>query len=93
MPTASAVTGNVVSLVMGGLICYVWSMIAPEDYDFESMKHIKMIDDEDAGGHHGFASVSHFFSAIACFIPYSAVQLLCLGYLPPSTRKTPWRCV
>merc|ERR1712130_702134 len=47
-------TGNVVSLVMGGLICYVWSMISPENYDFESMKHIKMIDDEDAGGHHGF---------------------------------------
>merc|ERR1712130_855182 len=46
-------TGNVVSLVMGGLICYVWSMISPENYDFESMKHIKMIDDEDAGGHHG----------------------------------------
>ncbi|KAK9808723.1 hypothetical protein WJX72_002523 [[Myrmecia] bisecta] len=47
-------TGNVVSLVMGGLICYIWSMIAPEDYDFVSMRHIKMVDDEDLDGDLGF---------------------------------------
>ena len=63
--------GNVVSLVLGGLICYVWSMIAPEDYDFVSMKQIKLIEDEDAGGHHGFASVSH---------------CLFLSLLPPQAR-------
>ena len=49
-------TGNVVSLMMGGIICYVWSMISPEDYDFVSMKQIKMVDmDED--GDMGFEKV------------------------------------
>ena len=50
--------GNVVSLVMGGVICYVWSVLAPEDYDFVSMKHIKLVEDEDSGGKHGFSDVS-----------------------------------
>ena len=45
-------TGNVVSLAMGAIICGVWSLIFPEDYDFVSMKNIKMLDiaeDGDAG--------------------------------------------
>ena len=50
-------TGNVVSLGMGGIICLVVSLIAPEDYDFISMKQIKMLDD-DVGGSKGFTQVS-----------------------------------
>ena len=42
-------TGNVVSLMMGGIICFVWSMIAPEDYDFVSMRQIKMVDEKEDG--------------------------------------------
>ena len=50
--------GNVVSLVLGALICVVVSLIWPEDYDFVSMKQIRMIDSEDTGdGMHGFAKV------------------------------------
>ena len=40
-------TGN--SLMMGGIICFVWSMIAPEDYDFVSMRQIKMVDMKEDG--------------------------------------------
>ena len=42
-------TGNVVSLMMGGIICFVWSMISPEDYDFVSMRQIKMVDMKEDG--------------------------------------------
>ena len=52
-------TGNVVSLGMGGIICLVVSLIAPEDYDFISMKQIKMLDD-DVGGSKGFTQVSTY---------------------------------
>ncbi|KAL3150999.1 hypothetical protein ABBQ38_012872 [Trebouxia sp. C0009 RCD-2024] len=38
-------TGNVVSLGMGGLICMITSLIFPEDYDFVSMKEIRLLDD------------------------------------------------
>ncbi|KAL3145727.1 hypothetical protein ABBQ32_003256 [Trebouxia sp. C0010 RCD-2024] len=38
-------TGNVVSLGMGGLICMITSLIFPEDYDFVSMKQIRLLDD------------------------------------------------
>ena len=52
-------TGNVVSLMMGGIICFVWSMVAPEDYDFVSMRQIKMVDvNED--GDMGFTKVRSF---------------------------------
>ena len=37
-------TGNVVSLALGGIICLVVSLIWPEDYDFLSMKQIKITD-------------------------------------------------
>lgn len=53
-------TGNVVSLVLGGLICYVWSMIAPENYDFVSMRQIRMVEDEDADSSLGFSKVHAF---------------------------------
>lgn len=38
-------TGNVVSLGMGGIICVVTSLTWPEDYDFVSMKQIRLLDD------------------------------------------------
>lgn len=50
-------TGNVVSLGMGGIICIVTSFIFPEDYDFVSMKQIRMTD-EHLDGDMGFAKVS-----------------------------------
>lgn len=59
-------TGNVVSLAMGGIICYVWSMIAPEDYDFVSMRHIKMVEDEDADGSLGFQKVRYDLLPLSC---------------------------
>ena len=49
-------TGNIVSLGMGGIICVVASLIFPEDYDFVSMKQIRMLDD-DVAGDKGFAAV------------------------------------
>ena len=49
-------TGNIVSLGMGGIICVVASLISPEDYDFVSMKQIRMLD-EDLDGDKGFAAV------------------------------------
>ena len=49
-------TGNIVSLGMGGIICIVTSLIFPEDYDFVSMKQIRMLD-EDLDGDKGFAQV------------------------------------
>ena len=49
-------TGNIVSLGMGGIICIVTSLIFPEDYDFVSMKQIRMLD-EDLDGDKGFAKV------------------------------------
>lgn len=59
--------GNVVSLVLGALICVVWSLIFPENYDFESMRHIKMIDSEDTGdAHFGFSKVDSSVSHINC---------------------------
>jgi hypothetical protein len=42
-------TGNIVSLMMGLIITVVWSLIAPEDYDFVSMRHIKMLDESEEG--------------------------------------------
>eukprot|EP00891_Asterochloris_glomerata_P004751 jgi/Astpho2/4751/Aster-00301 len=42
-------TGNVVSLMMGGIICVVWSLFSPEDYDFVSMRQIKMVDMKEDG--------------------------------------------
>lgn len=42
-------TGNIVSLAMGGIICGVWSLIAPETYDFVSMKNIEMLDVAEDG--------------------------------------------
>lgn len=50
-------TGNVVSLFMGGLICGITSFIFPEDYDFLSMRQIKMLDVAEDGDL-GFAKVS-----------------------------------
>ena len=49
-------TGNIVSLGMGGIICVVTSLIFPEKYDFVSMKQIKMLD-EDLDGDKGFTKV------------------------------------
>ena len=49
-------TGNVVSLFLGGLICVVVSLIFPEDYDFISMKQIKMLDEAEDGDK-GFTKV------------------------------------
>ena len=51
-------TGNIVSLGMGGIICIVTSLIFPEDYDFVSMKKIRMLD-EDLDGDMGFSKVGH----------------------------------
>ena len=51
-------TGNIVSLGMGGIICIVASLIFPEDYDFVSMKQIRMLD-EDLDGDKGFAKVGN----------------------------------
>ena len=46
------------SLVLGALICVVASLIWPDNYDFVSMKNIRMIDSEDTGdGMHGFSKV------------------------------------
>lgn len=49
--------GNIVSLCMGAIITVVWSLLAPENYDFESMKHIKMLDESEEGDL-GFSKVS-----------------------------------
>lgn len=49
-------TGNIVSLGMGGIICVVTSLVFPEEYDFVSMKQIKMLD-EDLDGDKGFTKV------------------------------------
>lgn len=58
MRTILTAAGNVVSLVLGALICVVASLIWPDNYDFVSMKNIRMIDSEDTGdGMHGFAKV------------------------------------
>ncbi len=51
-------TGNVVSLFLGGIICAVVSFIFPEDYDFLSMRQIKVMDVAEDGDL-GFAKVSH----------------------------------
>ena len=50
-------TGNVVSLFLGGIICAVVSFIFPEDYDFLSMRQIKVMDVAEDGDL-GFAKVS-----------------------------------
>ncbi|DBA80299.1 TPA: hypothetical protein ACH3X2_007429 [Trebouxia sp. C0005] len=42
-------TGNVVSLFLGGIICAVVSFIFPEDYDFLSMRQIKVMDVAEDG--------------------------------------------
>lgn len=49
-------TGNVVSLGMGAIICAVWSFIAPENYDFVSMREIRMTDTAE-DGEMGFTKV------------------------------------
>ena len=40
-------TGNLVSLLMGAIICFTISMIWPEDYDFQSMREIRLVPSED----------------------------------------------
>lgn len=39
--------GNVVAIFSSGLITVVWSLIAPENYDFESMKRIPVVEQEE----------------------------------------------
>ena len=51
-------TGNVVSLGMGGLICVIASLIFPEDYDFVSMKQIRLLDD-NTDSDMGFTKVGY----------------------------------
>ena len=54
-------TGNLVSLLMGGIICYTVSMIWPEDYDFVSMRQIRLVASEDGDDEEdslGFTKVS-----------------------------------
>ena len=63
-------TGNVVSLMMGGIICFVWSMIAPEDYDFVSMRQIKMGRRE--GGRRPGLHQGETFQCWACAGEYAA---------------------
>lgn len=71
-------TGNVVSLGMGGLIALVASLIWPEDYDFISMKQIKMLDD-DVGGSKGFTTVSApNLSPLAPLGPTQSSQAQCM---------------
>lgn len=39
--------GNMVAIFSSGLITVIWSLIAPEDYDFESMKRIPVVEQEE----------------------------------------------
>lgn len=69
------------SLVLGGLICAVWSLIFPEDYDFQSMRKIKMIDSEDTGeDHFGFSKVLTHLSVLHATLNFlkKLEEYLCL---------------
>ena len=67
-------TGNVVSLFLGGIICAVVSFIFPEDYDFLSMRQIKVMDVAEDGDL-GFAKVSlTFHSSRFCLYYRSCIS-------------------
>ena len=72
-------TGNVVSLFLGGIICMVVSFIFPEDYDFLSMRQIKVMDVAEDGDL-GFAKVSHnshsLLSALLSSVIYHITNIL-----------------
>ena len=62
-------TGNIVSLLMGAIICFTVSMIWPEDYDFQSMREIRLVPSEDGDDEDdtlGFTKVScHLWGPLA----------------------------
>ncbi len=88
-------TGNVVSLFMGGIICAVVSFIFPEDYDFLSMRQIKVMDVAEDGDL-GFAKVSHTLHSTCswqlCNISYYTCLTCCYEHCSCSLEEVMPSC-
>jgi len=41
--------GNLVAILSSGFICIVWSLVAPDNYDFESTRQIAQVEDDKQG--------------------------------------------
>ncbi len=83
-------TGNLVSLFLGGIICAVVSFIFPEDYDFLSMRQIKVLDVAEDGDL-GFAKVSHDLHSLLLSLLSILYHIIPVLYVVTSIVVAHWK--